>query len=140
MLIKALARSLYGLFGAGFLVAGASALLLDTGLLPEAIRKVLVDVAQGNFNTLHIMQEFGSLLVFAGLITFWFMYYYDQSRAFHWAMTTFWGLIALIHWVDVRGSVESVVGPLITTIPLALFVVVGLLRLGLERRATAGCP
>jgi hypothetical protein len=43
-------------------------------------------------------------------------------------MTTFWGLIALDHWVDARGPVESVVGPLINTIPFILFALVCLLR------------
>jgi hypothetical protein len=125
---RILACSLYGLFGALYLVAGVSVLLLETPLLPAPVRNFLLDVAGHNSNTQHIMQEFGSLLVFASLITLWFIRHYDQSRAFHWAMTTFWGLMALIHWLDIRGSLESVVGPLINSIPLALFVVVGLIR------------
>jgi hypothetical protein len=84
------------------------------------------------------MQEFGSLLVFAGLITFWFIRHYEHSRTFHWAMTAFWGLLALIHWIDVRGSWQSVVGPAINTIPLVLFVAVGLLRLRSEGKAQPG--
>jgi hypothetical protein len=137
MLTSILARSLYGLFGAVYLVAGVSVLLLKTDFLPGAVRDVLVDIGQGNLNTLHVMQEFGSLLVFAGLITFWFLWHYDASRPFHWAMTAFWGLFALVHWFDVRGPVESFIGPAINSIPFVLFGVIGLSRLTSEGRAKA---
>jgi hypothetical protein len=131
---RTLARSVYGLFGVLYLVAGGSALLLGTGLLPDAVRDLIVDIGRGEGNTLHIMQEFGSLLVFVGLITLWFVWHYDQSRPFHWAMTVFWGLFALVHWFDIRGPVRSVVGPAINTVPFSLFVLVGLLRLRSEGR------
>src|SRR5258708_22195944 len=111
MTTRILASSLYGLFGAIYLVAGVSVLLLRTALLPDAVRKVILDIAQDNLNSQHIMQEFGSLLVFAALITLWFIRHYDQSLTFHYAMTAFWGLFSLVHWFDVRGPVESVIGP-----------------------------
>ena len=130
MITKTLAKSLYGLFGIFYLVAGLSVLLLGTGLLPGAVKDLIVDIGQGNGHTLHIMQEFGSLLVFAGLITLWFLRHYDQSRPFHWAMTVFWGLFALVHWFDIRGSFRYDIGALINTVPLSLFVLVGLLRQG----------
>jgi hypothetical protein len=130
VITRALAQSLYALFGAGYLVAGVGVLLFRTGWLPGPVREVFLSVAEDNLNALHVMQEFGSLLVFAGLITLWFIRHYDQSRAFHWAMTAFWGLLALIHWFDVRGPYESVVGPAINTVPFGLFLLVGLLREG----------
>ena len=137
MITKTLAKSLYGLFGIFYLVAGLSVLLLGTGLLPGAVKDLIVDIGQGNGHTLHIMQEFGSTLVFVGLITLWFLRHYDQSRTFHWAMTVYWGLIALVHWFDTKGSFQPGIGPVITTLPLSLFVVVGLLRQKSEGRAKA---
>ena len=128
MKIKPLAKLLYGVFGILFLLAGASVMLLGTGLLPDAIKTPIINVAHGDLNTLHITQEFASLLVFAGLITFWFIRHYEQSRPFHWALTTFWALFALAHWFDARGAFHSATGPIINTIPFILFVVVGLLR------------
>src|SRR5262245_50539090 len=125
---RILAMSLYGLVGAVFLLAGVSVLLLGTGLLPEPVRELIVDIAHDNGNTLHIMQEFGSLMVFAGLISFWFVCHYNQSRPFHWAMTVFWALIALVHWYDIRGGLQFGIGPAINTIPFGLFLAVGLLR------------
>jgi hypothetical protein len=138
MITRALARSLYVLFGVGYLVAGGTVLLLKTNLLPDAVRESIVDAGRGDLNTLHIIQEFGSLLVFTGLITLWFVRHYEQSLLFHWAMTAFWGLLALIHWFDVRGPFESVTGPLINTAPFGLFLAVGLLRQASGGRAKSG--
>jgi hypothetical protein len=129
---RVLAQSVYGLFGAGFLAVGASALLVNTGLLPEALRGAILDESQGNLDILHILQEFGSLLVFAGLVTFWFLGHYERSQAFHWSLTAFWGLLALVHWIDVRGPNPSIGGPLVTTVPFILFVAIGLLRAATE--------
>jgi hypothetical protein len=131
---RAVATSLYILLGVVFLVAGISVLLLGTGLLPEPVRALIEDIGAGNANSLHIMQEFGSLLIFAGLITFWFVRHYEASMTFHWAMTTFWGLFALVHWVDIRGGFQFDIGQVINTIPFVLFFVVGLLRQSSEGR------
>jgi hypothetical protein len=128
MAARVLAQFLYGLVGVAFLAAGGSVLLLKTGLLPPEVSDLVVREAGGNMHTLHVLQEFSSLMVFAGLIAFWFLWHYDRSGAFHWALTAFWGLFALVHWFDVRGPVESARGPALNTIPFALFVLVGLLR------------
>jgi hypothetical protein len=128
MLARALTKALYVLQGGAFLAAGTSVLLLGTGLLPAPLRDFILEFGQGNDNTLHIMQEFGSLLVFVGLMTFWYVFHLDQSRPFHWAMTLFWGLIALVHWFDVRGGFEYGIGQVINTLPFALFLAVGLLQ------------
>src|SRR5215469_6605042 len=98
-----LAKSMYVLFGALYVAAGATPLMLSTGLLPDAVKATLLEAAHGDLNVVHISQEFGSLLIFVGLITFWFAWHYEQSLFFHWAMTAFWALFALIHWCDVRG-------------------------------------
>jgi hypothetical protein len=135
MRTRILAQTVYGLAGTLFLVAGVSVLLLGTGLLPAPVRDLITDLAHGEPHTLHIMQEFGSVLVFVGLITFWFLRHYEQSRPFHWAMTVFWGLFALVHWVDVRGSFHLDIGLLINTTPFALFLAIGLLRQLPERKA-----
>jgi hypothetical protein len=138
MVAKALVMSLYGLVGAVFLLSGVSVLLLGTGLLPGPVRDLIVDLGQDNLNTLHIMQEFGSLLVFAGLITFWFIRHYDASRPFHWAMTAFWGLFALVHWFHIAGREGPDIGQVINTIPFGLFLAAGLLREVSEARADRG--
>ena len=128
-----LAKLTYSLFAAGCLALGASVLLFGTGLLPAGMRQALLEEAHGDLNTLHIVQEFASLLVFTGLISVWFLWHYERSLQFHWALTVLWALIALVHWFDVRGPRESIRGPLILTVPVALFLVLGLLRMAARR-------
>ncbi len=135
MKINAIAKFIYGLFGVLFLVAGIGVLLLRTNLLPAAVQTVIVNEAHGNLQALHLLQEFSALLVFAGLMSLWAIAHYEQSKPFHWAMTTFWGLLALAHWFDVRGPWQSLLGPVINTLPFMLFALIGLLRILAERRA-----
>ena len=130
MSIRAIAKFLYGFFGASFLIVGVAVSLLRTDLLPDPVQNILVEFSEGNPNALHIIQEFGALMIFAGLISFWFIRHYEQSKAFHWAMTTFWAFIALAHF----GQTHQLPGPIINSIPFVLFAVVGLIRLGSDKR------
>ena len=134
MSIRPIAKFLYGIVAAVFLIGGATVLLLRTDLLPAAVRNIVMNVAHDDMNTAHIIQEFASMLIFAGLISVWFIRHYEQSKFFHWAMTAFWALFSLVHWFYVGGPVKSVSGPMINTIPFVLFAVVGLLRHSSEKR------
>jgi hypothetical protein len=127
-MLRTITRSLYALVAAAFLLGGSSVLLLGTGLLPEPLKDVVLSIGEDNVNTLHLMQEYASLLVLVSLLAFWFIRHYEQSRAFHWAMTAFWGIIAVIHWFDPRGEFHWGLGEAITSIPFLLFVLIGLLR------------
>jgi len=136
MRIEAIAKFVYGFFGAVFLIVGATVMLLHTGLLPENIKNIVMDFAHGDSLAVHLIQEMASILVFAGLITFWFIRHYELSKAYHWAMTTFWALFALAHWFDGRDGPRSIDGPLINTIPFTLFLLIGLLRSYSDARNT----
>ncbi|MEK6325249.1 MAG: hypothetical protein AABN33_26715 [Acidobacteriota bacterium] len=137
MNIKPVARLLYGFFAIVFLIVGATVLLLHTGILPDGVEDIVLGFGNGDLNAVHLIQELGSVLVFVGLITFWFIRHYEQSKTFHWAMTTFWSLFALVHWFDVGRPRESVWGPLINTLPFLLFLFVGLLRARSDGKITA---
>jgi hypothetical protein len=127
-MLRTITRSLYALVGAAFLLGGSGVLLLGTGLLPPPLKDAILSIGEDNVNTLHLMQEYASLLVLVALLTFWFIRHYERSRAFHWAMTAFWGIIALIHWFDPRGNFHSGLGEAVTSIPFLVFLVIGLLR------------
>jgi hypothetical protein len=129
---RLVAKGIYALVGAAFLLAGAATLLVNTGLLPGGVRDIVVRFSQDNLEMLHIVQEFGSGLVLLGLLTFWFIRHYDDSWYFHWAMTAYWLLMAIIHWFHVASPEVSVAGGLINTIPFALFLAIGLLRMASE--------
>ena len=55
--IHAITKIVYGLFGVFFVLVGGSVLLLNTGLLPEAVRNIIVDYAKGDGRLLHVIQE-----------------------------------------------------------------------------------
>ena len=112
--VQFVAILVYGVFASGCLAAGTLVLLVGFGFLPAFLKNAIVEESHGDLQTLHIIQEFGSILVLVGLITFWFVRHYRQSRAFHWSMTAAWGLIAMVHWIDVRGPRSSFGGPLVT--------------------------
>jgi hypothetical protein len=82
--IKPVARSLYGFFAVIFLIVGVSVLSLRIGLLPDFARSIVMNAAHEDLNAAHLIQEFGSMLVFAGLISVWFIRHYEQSKFFHW--------------------------------------------------------
>ncbi len=132
-----LAKVTYGIMGAAFLAAGVSTLLVNTGLLPDAVRDIVLQFSQNDAVFLHILQELGSLLVLVGLVTLWCVWNYDQSRAFHWMLTAYWAIMALIHWFNVASPTVSVLGGLINTIPVAVFLALGLMRVATEGRSAS---
>jgi hypothetical protein len=108
--------------------------LAGTPILPAAVRAAIEEESQGNLNVLHILQELGVALVLAGLVAAWFTWHYEQSVFFHWSLTLFWALLALVHWFDVRGPNDSIGGPLVLTVPFLWFVALGALRATAERQ------
>lgn len=134
-MINAIAKSVYSFFGALFLIVGASVMLLHTGLLPQFVKDLVMGFAHDDDLAVHLIQELSSILVFAGLISFWFIRHYEHSTAYHWAMTTFWALFSFAHWFDGREGPRSLTGPLINTIPLLVFLLVGLLRWHSDRQS-----
>ena len=133
MKIELIAKSVYGFFGVIFLLVGSVVMLFHSGLLPGAIQSVILGFARDDPYALHLIQEFASILVFAGLISLWFIKHYRLSKSYHWAMTTFWALFAIAHWFDGRGRPLSDPGVLIDTIPFVLFLLIGFARWNSER-------
>lgn len=136
MTIHTITKFIYGFFGVVFLVIGLSVVMYSTGIVPPGTQDIILHAADNSLNGLHSLQEFGSLLVFAGLISFWFIRHYEQSMGFHWAMTVFWALMALVHWTDIRGLRPSLMGPMLNTVPVVLFAIIGFWRYRKNRNAT----
>ncbi len=45
----------------------------------------------------HLLQEFGTVVLALGFVFLWYATRSKQSRGFHWAMTLYFSLDALIH-------------------------------------------
>jgi hypothetical protein len=127
-IVDAVTRILYVLLGGFYLLLGIIVLLLGTGLLPTWVHDWIFEIGHGNPDTMHLIQEMGTLWVLVGLLLIWFAWHYDQSIQFHWAMTLYLSLDAFIHWFSAYGKFENEPRALINAIPFFLFLVLGLLR------------
>ena len=135
--VKLLAQLSYVVVGAAMFLFGAAVLLAGAGALP-GLQSSLLEEAKGNLDFVHVLQEFATLLVFAGLVTLWFVCRYDDSMVFHWAMTLFFALLAIVHWFDVRGRSDFAAGDLVIGIPFLWFAAVGALRASVQQGTQRG--
>jgi hypothetical protein len=126
--VKAITQLVYGFFAILFILLGGSVLLFNTGLLPTAAREIVLSFADNDLRILHVIQEWGNAHLLLGLVICWFIRHYDQSQTFHWLLTAYLAIDALIHWFHVAGPPESITGPIILTIPVVIFVALGLMR------------
>jgi hypothetical protein len=138
MTIRPIARFFYGLIAVVFVLAGTVVLLLGTGLVPRTVVNLILNYGGGTDLTMHLVQEFCTLLIFTGLVNAWCFLNYERSMYFHWAMTAFWALFALVHWFDYRGNFHGGTSRMIDTIPLLIFLIIGVLRERMERRGPLG--
>ena len=121
-------RGSYVLLGGFYLSLGIVVLLLGTGLLPGWVHDQIFEIGQNNPFTLHLIQETATLWVLVGMLLFWFARHYDQSLKFHWAMTFYLSLDALVHWFSPYGKFENEPRAIINAVPFFVFLVLGLLR------------
>jgi len=115
--------------GTLFFIVAAVVLLYVTPLLPDSARDLILRISKDNLNAVHLTQELSALLVAMGIMAFWAAKNYEQSKTFHIAITTFWGLMVFIHWFDVRGPWHSVAGPIINSIPFVLYLLASWARM-----------
>ncbi len=128
MTVRLLARLVYTLAAVVFLAAGGAVLLLGAGVVPANLSRRIIEIAGGDGPGVHLLQEMSTLFVLAGLVCLWCARHYERSLYFHWALTTFWGLFALVHWFDHHGRFEAGMGQVIVTLPLLVFVALGVAR------------
>ncbi len=116
-LSRTFSLTVYGIFGAGALAGGVAALFVPTGWVPGS--------ANLGGEEQHLMQEFGSALVFVGLMALWCAFHLRQSRVVHYFLMAFFALIALVHWWDFTRDPRPLMSPLVNTLPLVILGVVG---------------
>jgi len=121
-------RIVYGLFGAFYLILGVTVLLLGTGVLPVWLHDRIFEIGHHTPDTMHLIQETGTLWVLVGMLLIWFTRQVDRSATFHWAFTFFLALDGWVHWFTAYGTFENEPRAIINAIPFAVFLVLGLLR------------
>jgi hypothetical protein len=129
-----LTRALYGILSAIYIVLGIGSMLTPAGWIPaKIVGTFLANEIQSPFVE-HLLQEFGTILVALGLVFFWQASQKVWSATFHWAMTFYFLLDALIHWIGPDGYIGSPSRGIVNTIPLALMLVVGFVQLRASQR------
>jgi hypothetical protein len=78
-----------------------------------------------------------------GLVFLWYAGRKEPSRGFHWAITLYFALDALIHWVGPDGLIGSWQRGITNSIPLAVMLLLGLQQLrtfGVPQSPATGAP
>lgn len=103
-------------------------MLLPTGWLPQGLAVRFLDGESQNALVAHLVQEFGTVVIAVGLVFLWCASRKQYSRSLHWAMTLYFLLDALIHWVGPDGLIGSWRRGFINSIPFAVMLLLGLLQ------------
>ena len=129
MALNKITRIVYGLFGVLYVLIGVGSMLLPTGWLPRDLADHFLagDTPSPFFE--HLLQEFGTVVLALGFVFLWYAIRKEQSRTFHWAMTFYFSLDSLIHWVGPEGLIGSWRRGIANSVPLAVMLLLGLLQL-----------
>lgn len=103
----------YALVGAVAVIYGLAALILPSGLSSEA-------ATDGHLA--HIMREQGAAILFVGLMAFWCMFNYGQSKTIHYFLIVFTFALALIHWYEFLNDNRSLASPLLNSVPFLILL------------------
>ena len=129
MTIKNITRVVYGLLGLLYVLLGTGSMLLPTGWLPQGLTDAFLDKSLRNPFGEHLLQEFGTVVLALGFVFLWNACRKEQSPGFHWAMTTYFALDALIHWIGPEGLIGSWQRGITNSIPLTVMLLLGWLQL-----------
>jgi hypothetical protein len=133
MMLTKVLRIVYGLFGVLYVLIGVGSIVLPLGWLPQSLGGDMLAREAPSLFLEHLLQEFGTVVLALGLVFLWYARRTELSSAFHWMVTLYFALDALIHWVGPEGLVGSWSRGIINSIPFALMLLLGLLQLRAAR-------
>src|SRR5262245_44524817 len=99
MTLNKIIRIVYGLLGILYVLLGVGSMLLPTGWLPRGLADRFLAGGIPSPFVGHLLQEFGTVVLALGGVFLWYASRKEQSRSFHWTITFYFLLDALIHWV-----------------------------------------
>ena len=108
----------YGLFGAGAILYGTTALLFPA---------VLESNAAQSFRFAHILREQGAAAIFIGLMAFWCIFNYERRRGFHYCLMVFAFLLAAIHWFDYFAGHVPLMSAVLNSVPFLVLLIMAVL-------------
>jgi hypothetical protein len=128
MTLNRFTRIVYAVLGVLYVILGTGSVLLPLGWLPEGLADDILAGEMPSPFVEHLLQEFGTVVLALGLAFLWYAKRTQQSGSFHWAITFYFSLDALIHWVGPDGLIGSWPRGLINSVPFAVMLLLGLLH------------
>jgi len=125
MTLNQATRITYRLLGILYVLLGAGSMLLPTGWLPHRLADNIMAGETLNPFVGHLLQEFGTVVLALGFVFLWRASRQEFSRGFHWAMTFYFALDDLIHWVGPQGPIGSWQRGIVNGIPFVVMLLVG---------------
>ena len=122
-------RVVYFVLGILYVLIGAGSMLIPAGWFPQRLADRLLAGEILNPFGQHLLQEFGTVVLALGFVFLWYSRREKLSRTFHWAMTLYVSLDALIHWVGPQGIIGSLSRGIINSIPFGILLVLGLIEI-----------
>ena len=134
MALNKVLRTVYALLGTLYVVIGCGSMLLPTGWLPDGIAGDFLNGEKATAFGDHLLQEFGTVVLALGFLFLWFAGRKEHSRTFHWAVTFYFALDALIHWIGPDGFIGIWSRGIVNSIPFAVMLLLGLLEMRTDPR------
>jgi hypothetical protein len=119
---------IYGMFGAGAILYGTTALLFPA---------VLETNAAQSFRFAHVLGEQGAAAIFIGLMAFWCILNYQRRRGVHYCLMVFTFLLAAIHWYGYFAGHLPWMSPLYNSVPFAVLLTMAALDRPSRQRTAA---
>jgi len=122
--LKKINSIIYGIFGAGAIVAGVAALLFPPAIIASAAQ---------SFPLAHILREEGAAAIFIGLMALWCIFNYERRRSVHYFLMVLTFLLAAIHWCDYFAGHLPWISPLYNSVPFIVASLMAVLSRSPER-------
>jgi hypothetical protein len=132
MTLLNITRGIYGLFGILYVLIGAGSMLMPAGWLPAGwvpagVEQEFMTPQMQTESISHLLQEFGTVVIGLGFVFIYFATRAAWSSGFHWAITLYFALDSLIHWIGPHGPIGSWSRGLTNAVPFAVMLLLGLL-------------
>ena len=136
MTVHGAGRVVYGLLGVLYLLLGVGSIVLPLGLLPpDLVQSVLAGETLNDYFE-HFVQEFGTVVLAVGFVFLWCARLPKIDITLHWALTFYFALDMLIHWVSPDGVISTWQRGVTNTVPFAVMLLLGVLLSRSPRQAS----
>jgi uncharacterized membrane protein YfcA len=127
MKLTGITRSVFFLFGILYMLIGIGAMLIPLGWLPSGLGEGSVPPEMHSPSGDHFLQEYGTLALALGFVFAWYGWRNERNNVFHWAVTFYFALNALIH-LGGPTFADALERGLVNIVPFVALLILGVLQ------------